>query len=82
MSVQIVKKSDLPDVLNRWVNDSKSGDVDTLEVTAKRDRLIIKRPQQRSVPARSVVLETRGTMHLPAETVHEIALSQEILYGN
>lgn len=80
MPVQIVKKSDLSDVLNRWVNDLESGDVDTLEITEKRDQLIIKRHQKGRGSSRGAVLETKGTVHLPAETVHEIALSQEILY--
>ena len=82
MSVQTANKSDLADVLNRWISDTQLTDADTLEITSNQESLVIRKPQERPAPCKSAVLETRGTIHLPARTVHEIALSQEILYDD
>ena len=81
MSVQTVSKSDLANVLNRWISDTQLTDADTLEITANQESLVIRKPQEQPAPSKSAVLETHGTIHLPARMVHEIALSQEMCVG-
>ena len=73
MASQIVKKSDLSSIVDRWTSSLKLGEADALEIMDEGNTLVIRKPQQ------SVVQETQGTIKLPEKTVHEIALSQEII---
>jgi hypothetical protein len=82
MSIQVVKKADLAGVISRWLNGSTLTDVNELEVIEKQRALVIKKPRQGQIPSKSAVLETRGTIRLDAKTVHEIALSPELLYDD
>ena len=68
-------------MVDQWVRGSKLRDADQLEITAEQDALVIRRPRAEREASTSAVLQTQGTIHLPAKTVHEIALSEEILYG-